>query len=83
MGKGRGGSDRGTLSATGQGEGSTPQDATGLPQQTGKQAACKEIKGNIFTISTSNKAKDGNMLHKTTDALALYIGWHYGEEATK
>ena len=23
------------------------------------------------------------MLHKTTDALALYIGLHYGEEAAK
>ena len=34
-------------------------------------------------ISTSNKAKDGNLLCKTTDVLALYIGLHYGEEAAK
>jgi len=60
-----------------------PRDATGRLQRTGKQGVCKELKGNIFTISTSNKAKVGDTLRKTTDALALYIGFHYGEEAAK
>ena len=45
--------------------------------------ACAELGGNIFTISSGNKAIDGNTLCTTKEAMVLYIGTHYGKDTSK
>jgi hypothetical protein len=40
-----------------------------------------DLKGNVFTIGSGNKGKDGVMLHTSKDKLALYIGTTYGDDA--
>ena len=45
--------------------------------------ACVELGSNIFTVSSVNKARDGDTLHTTKEATVLYIGSHYGEDTSK
>jgi hypothetical protein len=52
-----------------------------LPCKGGEVGACKDQEGNVFTIGTGNKRKDGDMLHTSKDKLALYIGTTYGDDA--
>ena len=47
----------------------------------GEVRACKDLKGNVFTIRSGNKGKDGDMLHTSKEKLALYIGTNYGDDA--
>ena len=42
-----------------------------------------ELGKNIFTISLGNKARDGDTLRTTKEAMILYIGTHYGEDISK
>jgi hypothetical protein len=37
----------------------------------------------IFTISSGNKARDGDTLCTTKEAMVTYIGTHYGEDTSK
>ena len=84
MARARGSGGRGTKPGRGHGRGGKrSQDATGLPRRTGEVGACAELGSNVFTLSANNKAKDGDQLRKTKDALALYIGRIYGEESGK
>ena len=78
---GRGGCGRGP--GRGGGRGKRSQDATGLPRRSGEVGACAELSNNVFTLSANNKAKDGDQLRKTKDAMSLYIGRIYGEESGK
>ena len=78
---GRGGRGRGPGRSGGRGK--RPQDATGLPRRSGEVGACAELSNNVFTLSANNKAKDGDQLRKTKDAMSLYIGRIYGEESGK
>ena len=52
-----------------------------LPRKDGEVGACKDLEGNVFTIGSGNKGKDGDMLHSSKDKLALYIGTTYGDYA--
>jgi hypothetical protein len=52
-----------------------------LPCKSGEVGACKDLEGNVFTIGSCNKEKDGDMLRTSKDKLALYIGTTYGDDA--
>ena len=82
---GRGGRGRGPGRRPGRsdGRGRRPQEATGLPRRSGEVGACAELTNNVFTLTANNKAKDGDQLRKTKDAMSLYIGRIYGEECGK
>jgi hypothetical protein len=43
-----------------------------LPCKSGEVGACKDLEGNIFTIRSGNKGKDGDMLRTSKEKLALY-----------
>ncbi len=43
--------------------------------------ACKNFNGHIFTISSGNKGKDGDMLHTSKEKMATYNGTKYSEDA--
>jgi len=81
MSRARGGAGRGgTKPGRGHGRGGRKsQDATGLPKRSGEVGACKELGNNVYTLSANNKAKDGDQLRKTKDAMALYVGRVYGD----
>ncbi len=78
---GRGGRGRGP--GRGGGRGRRAQEVTGLPRRSGEVGVCAELMNNVFTLSANNKAKDGDQLRKTKDAMSLYIGRIYGEECSK
>ncbi len=46
-----------------------------LPRKGGKVGACKDLEGNVFTIGSGNKGKDGDMLRTSKEKLALY--WYH------
>ena len=48
-----------------------------------KIGECAELGGNIFTISSGNKARDGATLCTTKESMVLYIGTHYGGDTSK
>jgi hypothetical protein len=52
-----------------------------LPCKGGEVGACKDLEGNVFTIRSGNKGKDGDMLCTSKEKLALYIGTTYGDDA--
>ncbi len=52
-----------------------------LPCEGGEVGACKDLEGNVFTIGSSNKGKDGGMLRTSKDKLVLYSGINYGDDA--
>jgi len=47
----------------------------------GEVGACKDLEGNVFTIGSGNKGKDGDLLRTSKEKLALYIGTNYGDNA--
>ncbi len=52
-----------------------------LPRKSGEVGACKDLEGNVFTIRSGNKGKDGDMLRTSKEKLALYIGTNFGDDA--
>jgi hypothetical protein len=52
-----------------------------LPCKGGEIGACKDLEGNVFTIGSGNKGKDGDMSGTSKEKLALYIGTTYGDDA--
>ncbi len=56
-------------------------EPSSLLRKGGKVGACKDLEGNVFTIGSGNKGKDGDMLHTSKEKLALYIGTNYGDDA--
>jgi hypothetical protein len=52
-----------------------------LPCKSGEVGVCKDLKGNVFTIGSGNKGKDGDMLLTSKEKLALYIGTNYEDDA--
>ena len=82
-GKGRGGSGRGKGSA-GCGKGGRKSRNSADPsRRTGKTEACKALGNHIFTISSGNKARDGDTLGTTKEAMVTYIATHYGKDTSK
>jgi hypothetical protein len=54
-----------------------------VPRKAAEVGACKDLKGHIFTISSGNKGKDGDMLRTSIEKMAAYIGTKYGNEAAQ
>jgi hypothetical protein len=54
--------------------------SSSLPRKSGEVGACKDLEGNVFTIGSGNKGKDGDMLRTSKEKLALYIGTNYGDD---
>ena len=80
---GRGGPGQGNGSA-GKGRGGRKlMDLTVPAQSSIEIGACAKLVGNIFTISSGNKAIDGDTLCTTKEAMVLYIGTHYGKDTSK
>ena len=81
---GRGGADCGDGAGTRGNSGSRkPRDTTDPTCRASDTGACVELGKNIFTISSGNKARDGDTLCTTKEAMILYIGTHYGEDTSK
>ncbi len=76
-GAGRGGSGRG-----GRG-GRFPKrnEQSSLPRKGGEIGACEDLEENVFTIGSSNKGKDGDMLRTSKEKFALFIGTNYRDAA--
>ncbi len=73
---GRGGGGRG-----GRGGRFPKWNEASAPCKTGEVRACKDLEGNVFTIGSGNKGKDGDLLWISKEKLALYIGTNYGDDA--
>jgi hypothetical protein len=73
-GNGSGGRGRG---------GRKSRDVTAPSRRTAKTGACAVLGSNIFTISSGNKARDGDTLRTTKEAMVLYIGTTMGEDTSK
>ena len=43
----------------------------------------KHLEGHIFTISSGNKGKDGDMLRTSVEKIATYIGTKFGNDAAQ
>ncbi len=56
-------------------------EPSSLPRKGGEVGACKDFEGNVFTIGSGNKGKDGDMLRTSKEKLALYIGTNYEDDA--
>ena len=81
--EGRGTSGRGGSGLTGRGNGCRQSSAATTLQHSGETGACAELGSNIFIISSGNKARDGDLLCTTKEAMVLYIGTNYGEVTSK
>jgi hypothetical protein len=57
--------------------------SSNVPRKASELRACKDLGGHIFTISSGNKGKDGNMLHTFKEKMAMYIGTKFGDNATQ
>jgi hypothetical protein len=73
---GRGGGGRG-----GRGGRFPKRNKASAPCKTGEVRACKDLDGNVFTIESGDKGKDGDLLRTSKEKLALYIGTNYGDNA--
>jgi hypothetical protein len=51
------------------------------PRKKGEVGACKDLEGNVFTVESGNKGKNGDLLLTSKEKLALYIGTNYGDNA--
>jgi hypothetical protein len=80
---GRGGPGRGNGSAGKGPRGRNLKDLTVPTQRSSKIGACVNLGEKIFTISSGNKARYGNTLCTTKEAMVLYIGTHYGKDTSK
>ncbi len=83
-GAGRSGGGRGDGSA-GRGRGrSRSKDSPTPTKRAGEVGACAALVGtHIFTISLGNKARDGDTLRTTKEAMVTYIGTNFGEDTSK
>ena len=82
-GEGKSGGGHGNGSA-GRGKGGRkPKDSAVPTQRAGKVGACAALGNHIFTISLGNKARDGDTLRTTKEAMITYIGTHHGKDTSK
>ena len=82
-GAGKSGGGRGNGSA-GRGKGGRkPKDLVVPTQCAGKVGACAALGSHIFTITSGNKAQDGDTLCMTKEAMITYIGTQYGKYTSK
>jgi hypothetical protein len=57
------------------------KEPSSLPCKGVEVGACKDLEGNVFTIGSGNKGKDGDILRTCKEKLALYIGTNYRDDA--
>jgi hypothetical protein len=68
----------------GRGQGGCSRGASvTVPRKASEIGACKDLEGNIFTIGSDNKGKDGDMLWTLMEKMATYIGTKHGNEAAQ
>ena len=80
---GRGGRG-GSSDRSGRGRGGHGKTTPGtVPRKASEVGACKDLEGHIFTISSGNKGKDGDMLRTSVEKMATYIGTKYGDDAAQ
>ena len=85
MGRGerKSGGGHGNGSA-GRGKGTRkPKDLAVPTRRAGKVGACAALGNHIFTINLGNKARDGDTLCTTKEAMITYIGTNYGKDTSK
>ncbi len=82
-GAGRSGGGRGNrLTGRGKARSSSRNSATPT-KRAGEVGACTALGSHIFTISLGNKARDGDTLCTTKEAMITYIGTNHGEDTSK
>jgi hypothetical protein len=57
--------------------------SSNVPRKASELWACKDLKDHIFTSSSWNKGKDGDMLHTSKEKMATYIGTKNGDNAVQ
>jgi hypothetical protein len=57
------------------------KEPSSLPCKGGEVGACKDLEGNVFTIGSGKKGKDGDTLRTSKEKLAQYIGTNYRDDA--
>jgi len=82
-GAGKSGGGRGNGSSGSGKGGRKPKDLAVPTHRDGEVGACAALGNHIFTISLGNKARDGDTLRTTKEAMITYIGTQYGEDTSK
>ena len=54
-----------------------------MPSTVSEVGACKDLKGNVFTIGSVNKGKDEDAFHTSMDKMAMYICTEFGAEVAQ
>ena len=54
-----------------------------VPCKASEVGACKDLEGQIFTISSGNKGKDRDMFRTSVEKMATYIGTKFGNDAAQ
>ena len=54
-----------------------------MPSKASEAGACKDLKGDVFTIGSGNKSKDEDMLCTFMEKMALYICTEFGAEVAQ
>jgi hypothetical protein len=85
MGKGAGRGGRGGcgFGSAGRGKGGRKSGDPTVPRRAGEVGACATLGNHIFTVSSGNKARDGDTLRTTKEAMVTYLGTTLGEETSK
>ena len=82
-GAGRGGQGGRGNGSSGRGKGGRKSGDPTVPCRAGEVGACAALGNHIFTISSGNKARDGDMLRTTKEAMVTYFGTTLGEDTSK
>ena len=69
--------------AAGRGKGGRKLGNPTVPRRAGEVGACAALGNHIFTVSSGNKARDGDTLRTTKEAMVTYLGTTLGEETSK
>ena len=85
MGKGAGRGGRGGRGngSSGLGKGGRKSGDPTVPRRAGEVGACAALGNHIFTISSGNKARDGDTLRTTKEAMVTYFCTTLGEDTSK
>jgi len=85
MGKGAGKGGRGGRGngSGGRGKGGRKSGDPAVPRRAGEVGACAALGNHVFTISSGNKARDGDTLRTTKEAMVTWIGTNLGEETSR
>ena len=54
-----------------------------VPSKASEVGACKNLKGDVFTIGSGNKGNDEDMLCASMEKMALYICTEFGAKAAQ